>query len=185
MRALLDRCYDLALYVAAACLVAIAALVGAQVIGRLYDVLLQLFGERPYGFLVPSLAELAGYLLATASFLALAGTLKRGAHIRVTVLLGSVSERVRFFFEIWALGAGALFVAYIVVSLGSLAYDSYRFKEISYGLIPMPLAIPQAAMAAGALALLVALIDEFWITWRRGRPSFRGGEDIVSGAKEG
>ena len=185
LRALLDRFYALALYIAAACLMLIATLVGAQVVGRLYDVLLQLFGHRPYGFLVPSLAEFAGYLLAAGSFLALAATLKRGAHIRVTVLLGSVPERARYFFELWALAAGAIFVGYICWHLSVLSLDSFRFNEVSYGIIPMPLWIPQAAMALGALALLVALIDEFAITVRKGRPSFRTGEDVVTGAKEG
>jgi hypothetical protein len=40
-------------------------------------------------------------------------------------------------------------------------------------------------MAFGALALLVALIDELVIAVRDGRPSFRADEDIASGAKEG
>ena len=185
MRTLLDRFYDAALYVAAACLVLIALLVGAQVIGRIYDVLLMLFGNRPYGFLVPSLAELCGYLLAAGSFLALAGTLKRGAHIRVTVLLGSVPESVRYYLEVWALLAGAVFVAYASWHLALFSYDSFRFNEVSYGIIPMPLWIPQAVMAFGTIALLIALLDEFAITLRRGRPSFRTGEDIVTGTKEG
>lgn len=185
MRAVLDRFYDFALYVAAGCLVLIAALVGAQVIGRTYDVLLMLFGHRPYGFLVPSLAEFAGYLLAAGSFLALAATLKRGAHIRVTILLGSVPERVRYLLELWALLAAAAFVAFASWHLVALALDSYRFKEVSYGIIPLPLWIPQAAMAVGAIALLIALADELIMTLRRGRPSFRQSEDVVSGAKEG
>jgi TRAP-type C4-dicarboxylate transport system permease small subunit len=185
LRVVLDRLYNVALYVAAACLVLIAALVGAQVIGRLYDVLLMLFGHRPYGFLVPSLAELAGYLLAAASFLALAATLKRGAHIRVTILLASVSNGARRLLELWALAAGAVFVAFICWHLALFAYDSFRFKEVSYGIIPMPLWIPQAVMTVGALTLLVALLDELLITLRTGRPSFRSGEDVASGTKEG
>jgi TRAP-type C4-dicarboxylate transport system permease small subunit len=185
MRAALDRLFDACLYVAAACLVLIASLVGAQVLGRLYDVLRVLFGGRPYGFLVPSLAEFAGYLLAAASFLALAATLKRGAHIRVTVLLTGVSESVRRLLEMWALAIGAAFVAFICWHLSTLAFDSFRFNEVSYGIIPLPLWIPQATMALGAAALLLALLDELVITWRRGRPSFRHGEDVVTGAKEG
>jgi TRAP-type C4-dicarboxylate transport system permease small subunit len=185
LRNLLGRFYAGCLYVAATCLVLIAALVGAQVLGRLYDVLRILLGGRPYGFLVPSLAEFAGYLLAAASFLALAATLKRGAHIRVTVLLTSVPEPARRFLEIWALAAGAAFVAYICWHLSVLAFDSFRFNEVSYGIIPLPLWIPQAMMALGAAALLIALLDELAITWKRGRPSFRSGEDVVTGAKEG
>lgn len=184
MRTFLDRFYAVTLYLAAVCLVIIAVLVGAQVIGRIFDTALKLFGYRPYGFLVASLAEIAGYLLAAASFLALAGTLKRGAHIRVTMLLGALSVRVRFLFELWALAAGSIFVAYMTWSVAQLVYDSIRFKEVSYGLLPIPLALPQAAMALGLLALLVALLDELLITWRSGRPSFRAGEDTFSAAEE-
>ncbi|MEX0590927.1 MAG: TRAP transporter small permease subunit [Xanthobacteraceae bacterium] len=185
MRAILDRFYALTLYLAAACLVLIGVLVGAQVIGRIADTLLKLFGYPPYGFLVASLAEIGGYLLAAGSFLALAATLKRGAHIRVTVVLGIASARVRRWLELWVLAAGTTFVAYVSYSLIALVYDSYRFKEISYGLIPVPLAIPQAAMAAGAIALLIALVDELAATWRTGRPSFRTGEDSALGTREG
>ena len=185
MRSLLDRFYTFALYLAAACLVLIAVLVGAQVIGRTFDELLKLFGYPPYGFLVVSLAEIAGYLLAAGSFLALAATLKSGAHIRVTILLGSVPEGVRFWLEIWALAAGAVFIGFICFNHLQLTFDSIRFNEVSYGIIPVPLAIPQAVMAFGAIVLLVALLDELAVTVRTGRPSFRAGEDVVTGAKEG
>jgi TRAP-type C4-dicarboxylate transport system permease small subunit len=184
MRKILDRLYALTLHLAAACLVLIAVLVGAQVIGRIVDGLLKLIGYPPYGFLVASLAEIAGYLLAAGSFLALAGTLKRGAHIRVTVLLGNVPPRVRRFLELWTLAAASAFVLFVCASLVSLTYDSLRFGEVSYGLIPVPLAIPQAAMAAGAIVLLIALVDELLIVTRGGRPSFVGGEGAVLGAKE-
>ncbi len=56
--------------------------------------------------MIASLAEMAGYLLAATSFLALAATLKRGAHIRVTMLLGALPPRARFLFELWAFVGG-------------------------------------------------------------------------------
>jgi TRAP-type C4-dicarboxylate transport system permease small subunit len=185
MRLLLERLYALTLWLAAACVVAIAALVGLQVGGRIFDLLLKLAGQPPYGFLVQSLAEIAGYLLAAATFLALAGTLKRGAHIRVTMLLGALPARARARFELWALAAGVALVGFMTWSVIRLAYDSLRFKEVSYGLIPVPLAIPQIVMAIGLAALLIALLDELLLTWRSGRPSFRAGEDALTGVKEG
>ncbi|HEY8267726.1 MAG TPA: TRAP transporter small permease subunit [Xanthobacteraceae bacterium] len=185
MRSLLDRFYALTLWLAAACLVTIALLVGVQVIGRIADLLLKLTGRPPYGFMIASLAEMAGYLLAATTFLALAATLKRGAHIRVTMLLGVLPPRARFLFELWVLTAGSAFVAFMTWSVARLVWDSIRFNEVSYGLLPIPLAIPQAAMAVGLLALLVALLDELAITWRAGRPSFRSEEESVTGiAKE-
>jgi TRAP-type C4-dicarboxylate transport system permease small subunit len=185
MRLLLDRLYALTLWLAAACVVSIAALVGLQVAGRAFDLLLGLIGRPPYGFMVASLAEIAGYLLAAATFLALAGTLKRGAHIRVTLLLGALPGRARYGLELWALAAGAALVAFMTWSVIRLAYDSIRFNEVSYGLIPVPLAIPQIVMAIGLAALLIALLDELALTWRTGRPSFRAGEEALTGLKEG
>ncbi len=51
--------------------------------------------QTSYGWQILSLAEIAGYLLAAASFLALAPTLKAGAHIRVTMLLSAFGEAKR------------------------------------------------------------------------------------------
>ena len=185
MRALLDRFYNLTLYLAAGCLLLIAVLVGAQVAGRIYDGLLKLFGFAPYGFLVASLAEIAGYLLAAASFLALAATLKRGAHIRVTIVLGFVSPRIRHFLEIWILAVATVSVVFVCWSLLKFVHESYVFKEVSYGIIPMPLWIPQAIVALGALVLLLALIDELILVLRGFAPSYRSHEDVIVVSKEG
>jgi len=185
MRSVLNQFYGITLYLAAACLVLIALLVFAQVLGRVYDGLLRLFGYPPYGFLVASLAEIAGYLLAAASFLALAPTLKRGAHIRVTIVLGNVSPRIRHSLEIWILAVATAFLGFVCWSLVTFVYESYVFKEVSYGIIPMPLWIPQSVMTFGACTLLLALFDELLIVLRGGAPSYREREDAISLSKEG
>jgi TRAP-type C4-dicarboxylate transport system permease small subunit len=184
MRAILDRFYAITLWLAAACLVLIALLVGAQVIGRIFDSTLKLFGYPPYGFLVASLAEIGGFLLAAASFLALAGTLKRGAHIRLTLLFGVASARGRHWLNVWALAAASVFAAFICWNLVSLVYDSIRFNEVSYGILPIPLAIPQSVMTFGAIALLIALLDELSITLKTGTPSFSASEEAINVSKE-
>src|SRR5262245_36166520 len=143
MRELLDWLYRAALWLAAICLVAIALLVGLQLLGRLVDGALKLVGARPYGLVVLSLAEIAGYLLAAASFLALAATLKAGAHIRVTMLLSALSETRRRWLEIWAFGASGALAAYMTLNIGRFAFYSWKFNDVSPGLIPVPLAIPQ------------------------------------------
>jgi TRAP-type C4-dicarboxylate transport system permease small subunit len=185
MRALLDRFYSATLYLAAACLLLIALLVGAQVLGRIYDGLLKFFGFPVYGFLVLSLAEIAGYLLAGATFLALAATLKRGAHIRVTAVLNVVPERAHRWLELWVLTVATISVAFACWSLLTFTLESWRFKEVSYGIIPMPLWIPQTVMTFGACALLVALLDELQIVLRGHPPSYRSREDMISLSKEG
>ena len=137
------------------------------------------------GFVILSLAEIAGYLLAAASFLALAATLKSGVHIRVTIVLAALGERRRQFLELWALGAATVLGAYMTFNIARFAFFSWRFHEVSPGLIPVPLVIPQAAMAAGVLVLTIALLDELVIVARGGTPTFRATEDALTLGKEG
>ncbi|HEX2216838.1 MAG TPA: TRAP transporter small permease subunit [Xanthobacteraceae bacterium] len=185
MRKPLDGLYRGALWLAALCLLAIALLVGVQLAGRLLDGLLKLLGLAPYGLVILSLAEFAGFLLAAASFFALAATLKAGAHIRITLVLGMLSEGPRRWAEAAALAFAAVVSAYMTWQIGEFAFVSWRFNELSPGLIPVQLWIPQAAMTAGALVLTIALIDELVMVLRGKRPSFRNTEDAISLGKEG
>jgi TRAP-type C4-dicarboxylate transport system permease small subunit len=111
--------------------------------------------------------------------------LKSGVHIRVTMILAALPERLRRVFEIGALAVATLVAAFGTWHLGVLAYDSWRFDELSSGLIPVPLVYPQAAMVFGAAILVVALVDELLITLRSGRPTFRASEDAITLGQEG
>jgi TRAP-type C4-dicarboxylate transport system permease small subunit len=185
MRSILDTLYRAALWASALCLLSIALLVGAQIAGRLLDGTLALLHMPRTNFVILSLAEISGYLLAGATFLALAGTLKAGAHIRVTMALGALGERARRVLEIWALGCSAAASAYMTFHLANFALVSLRFHEVSPGMVRVPLAYPQALMALGALAFTVALLDELVVVLRGGRPTFRATEESVLLGKEG
>jgi len=185
MRNTLDNLYRATLWLSALCLIAIALLVGAQLAGRLIDGALALLTLPRTDFVILSLNEICGYLLAGASFLALAGTLKAGAHIRVTLVLSAFSERLRRFIEIWAFGFAAAACGYGTYQLANFTWVSLRFHEVSPGVIRVPLAIPQAAMAFGALILTIALVDELFIVVRGGWPTFRTAEDAITLGKEG
>jgi len=185
VRRALDILYRLALWASALCLVVIALMVGAQLAARLIDGSLGLLHLPRTDFVVLSLNEICGYLLAAASFLALAGTLKAGAHIRVTLVLAALGEHARWYIELWAFGFGAALAGYMTGHLANFAWVSFRFQEVSPGVIRVPLAYPQAAMALGALIFTVALVDEFFIVANRGRPTFRVAEDAITLGKEG
>lgn len=185
MRAALDRLYVISGWLAAACLVLIAVMVGVQLVGRIVDGLMRLAGLRAYGFIVEGLAEIAGYLLVASSLLALAPTLKAGAHIRVTMLLQGLGQRARRIFELGAIGGTLLFSIFMTWRLLLFALDSWRFHEVSHGLVPIPLAYPQAAMFVGLAIFSIALLDEFLVVARSGRPSFSAAEDAVTLGKEG
>jgi TRAP-type C4-dicarboxylate transport system permease small subunit len=185
MRRILDALYQAALWASALCLVAIALLVGVQLATRLLDGALGLLHVPRTDFVILSLDEICGYLLAGASFLALAGTLKAGAHIRVTMVLAALSERTRCFAETWAFGFAAVASGYMTYQLVKFAWVSLRFHEVSPGVVRVPLAIPQAGMALGALILTVALLDELVIVASGRRPTFRAAEDAITLGKEG
>ena len=67
-------------------------MVGVQLAARLVDGTLALLHLPRTDFVILSLDEIGGYLLAAASFFALGGTLKAGAHIRVTMVLAAFGE---------------------------------------------------------------------------------------------
>jgi TRAP-type C4-dicarboxylate transport system permease small subunit len=185
MRSFLDTLYRATLWLSAICLAVIAVLVGIQLAARLLDGALGLLHLPRTDFVILSLDEICGYLLSGASFLALAGTLKAGAHIRVTMVLAALSESARRIVEIFAFGFGAFAAAYMTWYLGNFAWASFRFHEVSTGVIRVPLAYPQASMVLGTLVLTVALLDELVIIITRGRPSFRAAEDAITLGKEG
>ena len=148
MRKLLDALYNGA-----------AALAAVFMVGLLVMVLLSIFG-RQLGFYVPGTDAYAGYLMAASGFLALAHTLKRGEHIRVTLLLSALRGRWKKGMELWALGFAAALACVIAYYCCRLVWQSRSFHDISTASDATPLWIPQIGMALGTLILAIALVDE-------------------------
>ncbi|MBL8588496.1 MAG: TRAP transporter small permease [Methylobacteriaceae bacterium] len=185
MRRILDAIYRAALWAAALCLLAIAVLVLAQVGGRVLDTALKAAGRAPLGFQILSLSEIAGFLLAGASFLALGPTLKAGGHIRVTMFLAMLGAGGRRAVETLAALFGLVCALYLTWHMAALALESWRFNELSIGLMPIPLVWPQIPLGLGAVVLAIALVDELAILVSRGDFSFRLAEDAATLGKEG
>ena len=148
MRRLLNALYDGAAVLAACCMVALLVAVVLSIAGRQFD------------FHVRGTDAYAGYLMAAAGFLALAHTLKRGEHIRVTLLIGRLSGRARHWMEAWALAVAALLAALFAVYSVRLVWLSRELNDISTSADASPLWIPQLPMAIGTIVLLIAFIDE-------------------------
>ncbi len=170
MRRFLDRLYRAALIAAALALVVILLIVLVQVAFNLIDRVMQLSGAVPLGLLIPSYAEIAGYLMAAASFLALAGSFRAGAHIRVNMLLRRLPLGGRRIAELACLTIAFAVAAGFTWFFGKLAWGSFRFGDVSTGLLAIPLWIPQAVMALGTLVFAVAVADE-WATALGRRPT--------------
>ena len=154
MRGFLDRLYLGAAGLAALCMV-----------GLLGMVLLSI-ASRQLAFHVPGTDAYAGYLMAASGFLALAHTLKRGEHIRVTLLLNALSGRWRAALERWALSVACLLSLLFSYYSSRLAWQSHVFHDISTASDATPLWIPQLSIAFGSLILSIAFIDELVLEWR-------------------
>ena len=147
VRAFFDRIYIGAAYLA-----------GAFLIGTLLAVLIGIFG-RLLQFHTPGLDAYAGYSMAASSFLALAHTLRRGEHIRVTLVLqhlrparGRVLDAMCYFIAILVSAALAWFSI-------RLAWQSHLFHDISTGLDATPLWIPQIGMVIGTSLLFCSFVQ--------------------------
>jgi TRAP-type C4-dicarboxylate transport system permease small subunit len=164
MRRALDALYDGAAALAALFMVLLLLAVLASVLGRQFH------------FNIPGTDAYAGYMMAGAGFLALAHTLKRGEHIRVTLLLQSLSPRARHALELWALAAASLLAALVAFYSVRLAWQSHAFNDISTGNDATPLWLPQLSMAVGTTILALAFIDELVLELRGRRVQATSGE---------
>ena len=146
-------------------------------VGVLLMVLASVVG-RLAGFNLRGSDAYAGYCMAAASFLALAHTLKRGEHIRVTLFLQRFHGRLRRPLEIWCHLAGTFFCGALALYSVRLVLQSREFNDVSQGSDVTPLWIPQIAMAAGAVVLLVAMVDDLVRVLRHRPIASTPGDDI-------
>lgn len=156
-----------------------AALAALFMVGLLLMVLLSI-ASRQLQFHVPGTDAYAGYMMAAAGFLALAHTLKRGEHIRVTLLINSLKGKWQKGFEVWSLAAASLLALLFAFYSCRLSWQSYTFHDISTSSDATPLWIPQVAMAVGTVILAIAFIDELVleILGRRTKPASASGEAL-------
>jgi TRAP-type C4-dicarboxylate transport system permease small subunit len=71
--------------------------------------------------------------------------------------------------ELWALAIATLLAALFAFYSVRLSFQSWQFNDISTGNDATPLWIPQLAMAAGTVVLLIALVDDFVLEWKGAR----------------
>ena len=181
MRSALDRLYWVSGVLAAGFLVAICAIVLAQVACNAVDAVIALFGREPLGLVVPSYAEFAGFFLTATSFFALASTLRAGGHIRVLLLLHRLPQPLQRAAEFWCVGVALAVSAYFSWYTWKLVAESIEYNDMSPGIVPVALWLPQSTMALGLSVLAIALADELVGLVRGRRPSYAETEAQTGG----
>lgn len=116
--------------------------------------------------------DVVAWFCAAAAFFAMAHAFKHGDFVRVTLVLEKVNPAVRRVMEISSLFIGSVSVAYLTFWACRFTYESWEFNDISQGLLPMPMWVPQLSFALGSILLLIAVLDEFVIVLRGGVPTF-------------
>lgn len=162
----LQRLYDICGALAGGLIILICLLISAQII-------LNGMGRVSPGTLpstIPSYADFSGFMLAGATFLALAHTLRAGGHIRVNLVTARLPERAQFIAEGAVLSIATALIGYVTWFMVSLVVESLHYNDLSTGIIPIPLWIPQSVAAFGMVLFLIAILHTLVDLVRAGRP---------------
>ncbi|QMV61595.1 TRAP transporter small permease [Pseudomonas berkeleyensis] len=150
----LRKLYTLSGLLAGLFLILICVLIVAQILAR------------QFGTMIPSTDEFAAYCMAASGFLALPYALMRGAHIRVELLFRILPQRSLFAVEVLGNMVGLLIAAYLAWYCALFVLESYEFKEVSSGLLPIPMWIPQIPMVLGTVILVIAMAERLVLVCR-------------------
>ena len=143
----LERASQHALSVAGWCYLAMTGFICFDIVAR-----------RMLGFSSGATSELSGYLLGIGMAWGLAGALLDRAHVRIDLLVQKLPLGARAWLHAAALAVLLVVAGFFAWGSASLAIDSYQLRATDVSLLRTPLALPQAAWAAGlALFFVVAL----------------------------
>lgn len=158
MRKFLNFLYDASAWLAGLAMIGVLVMVTYTILGRFF------------GFGVGGVDSYAGYSMAGASFLALASTLKKNEHIRVTLALTLLHEPYRRWLNLLAHAIAVFLAGFLAYYSIRLVWQSHLYQDISTGLDSTPLWLPQILMAVGTVVFFIAFVDEFFIELSGRRP---------------
>ena len=160
MRKTLDFIYDAAGYLAAFFVLAIFVLMIAQTV------------LREVGLRSGGMDDLVAWSCAASAFLAFAHTFRYGDFVRVTLLIDGLGPKARRLQEAISLGVAAAFTGYLAFWAVKYVYESWQYKDMSQGLIVVPIWIPQLSFSIGAVLLFVAIVDQLVVVLRGVKPIY-------------
>jgi TRAP-type C4-dicarboxylate transport system permease small subunit len=160
MRSFLDGLYRVSGWLAGLFLVAIFVLMMALSIGR------------QVGFNIPSGDDFVSWCMAAMAFLGLAHTFRSGEMIRVGLLIDRLTGAARRRVELVALVLGCFFVGFFAWHAVRMTWDSWRFDDMSQGVVAVPLWFPQLGYSGGLVILLIAFFDELVHVLRGNLPRY-------------
>ena len=152
MRNFLDHLFEGAGYLAGVFMIGTLLAVLSSIFSRIFPVM-ELHGADAY----------AGYCMATSAFLSLAATLRRGEHIRVTLIINRLPSPVYRWMNVFCHLIGLMIACALAWYSIRLTMQSYAFNDISTGLDATPLWIPQIGMATGTTIFALSLALDLYL----------------------
>jgi TRAP-type C4-dicarboxylate transport system permease small subunit len=160
MRRLLDALFEWTGRLAALFILAIFLLMIFASIGRMA------------GWRVGGVNDIVAWFCAAASFFAMAHAFKHGDFVRVTLLIEKLAPAPRRVLEVVSLSVAAVAVGYLAWWAARFTYESWEFKDIAGGMVPIPIWIPQLSFVIGSILFVMAVLDELVIVLRGGKPTY-------------
>jgi TRAP-type C4-dicarboxylate transport system permease small subunit len=106
--------------------------------------------------------EMGSYLLAAATFLGLAVTLRQGGFIRIDTYRAKTRGHIRQALDLITYGLAAAYAVALDWYFWKFAWDSYRFGSRSMSIFKTPLWIPHTIMGVGGFLFLLEILTEGW-----------------------
>jgi TRAP-type C4-dicarboxylate transport system permease small subunit len=160
VRKALDFLYDAAGYLAAFFVFTIFVLMIAQTV------------MRETGLKSGGMDDLVTWSCAASAFLAFAHTFRYGDFVRVTLFIEKLGPRARRVAEALSLAIAAAFTGYLAWWGVRYVYESWQYREMSTGMIVVPIWIPQLSFVVGAVLLFVAVVDQLVVVLRGAKPVY-------------
>lgn len=128
---------------------------------------------RLFGYLLPGTEDIASFSMVGLAFLGLPSVYIAGIHIRVETVYSRLSNAKKRFINIFCVTLGILICLGMIYFSLSMVWDSYRFGDTSFGLLPIPLWIPQIVIPLGLTLLMLAFLDDLIALLSGGLASFQ------------
>ena len=104
--------------------------------------------------------EMGGYLLVCITFMGLAYTWKEKGHVRVSLLVSRLPDKIARALRFITLILATLFTLPLIKACYDLIMDSLLFESRSGSWLRTPLAYPQIILLIGAVMIFLQLIAE-------------------------
>lgn len=146
-------------YLAAAFLAAIALSTLVQIVARQMGTALET-------------TELSGFFLAASTFLGLAYTFVHGGHVRIGLVSQFAGAGLRRSFEAWACLVALGVMGFMSWNMVAFTVETFRFGDLSPGLLAVPLWIPQTGVSFGLLVMMLAVLEQMLVVLSGRNPDY-------------